>query len=225
MQEPADHGVRQAIIATCLRMNSDGLDQGTSGNVSVRTGDGMLLTPSGIPYEDVTTDQIVLMGLDGSWSGPVRPSSEWRMHLDIYRSRPEAEAVVHVHSTYATALSSLRRGIPAFHYMVAVAGGRDIRCAGYATFGTRELGTSMMEALEGRSACLLGNHGQIAFGPSLAEALWLAGEIEALAHQLIVAETVGTPVILPDDEMDRVLDLFRDDGRQPAQDRGATNGP
>jgi L-fuculose-phosphate aldolase len=137
------------------------------------------------------------------------------MHLDIYTSRPEAQAVIHVHSTHATALSCLRRGIPAFHYMVAVGGGRDIRCADYATFGTEELSRAMLAALEGRTTCLLANHGQIAFGPSLEKALWLAGEVETLARQLVTAEAIGTPVILPDAEMDTVLARFRDYGRQP----------
>ena len=134
------------------------------------------------------------------------------MHRDIYRSRPEAQAVVHVHSTHATALSCLRRGIPAFHYMVAVAGGRDIRCADYATFGSQELSDATVAALAGRAACLLANHGQIAFGASLDKALWLAGEVEALARQLVAAESLGAPVIVPDDEMDRVIALFRDYG-------------
>ncbi len=140
------------------------------------------------------------------------------MHLDIYRARPEAQAVVHVHSTHATALSCLRRGIPAFHYMVAVAGGHDIRCANYATFGTQALSDAMLAALDGRSACLLANHGQIASGPSLDKALWLAGEVEALAQQLVAAESLGRPVILPDEEMERVLTLFRDYGRQPGRE-------
>ena len=134
------------------------------------------------------------------------------MHRDIYRARPEAQAVVHVHSTCATALSCLRRGIPAFHYMVAVAGGRDIRCADYATFGTQELSDAMIAALDGRRACLLANHGQIAFGPSLEKALWLAGEVETLARQLVAAEALGPPVVLAEEEMDRVMALFRDYG-------------
>ena len=203
---------RQAIIAACLRMNAEGLNQGTSGNVSVRVPGGMLITPSGVPYAETDPGQIVFVAEDGSWSGDWKPSSEWRMHRDIYRSRPEAQAVVHVHSTCATALSCLRRRIPAFHYMVAVAGGRDIRCADYATFGSQALSDAMIAALDGRGACLLANHGQIAFGPSLGKALWLAGEVEVLARQLVAAESLGPPAILPDDEMDRVLALFRDYG-------------
>lgn len=215
MHDPISPEPRQAIIDTCLRMNAEGLNQGTSGNVSTRAEGGMLITPSGIPYERLSPDEIVFVRDDGSWESGIRPSSEWRMHLDIYRRREEAGAVVHVHSTHATALSCLRRGIPAFHYMVAVAGGRNIRCAEYATFGTAELGAAMIAALDGRKACLLANHGQIAFGASLDKALWLAGEVEALAHQLSVAEGFGEPVILPDAEIDRVLALFRDYGKQP----------
>jgi L-fuculose-phosphate aldolase len=213
----ADLDERRAIIGTCLEMNATGLNQGTSGNVSVRAEGGMLITPSGVPYAETEPDQIVFVAENGSWSGDWKPSSEWRMHLDIYRARAEAHAVVHVHSTYATALSCLRRGITAFHYMVAVGGGTDIRCADYATFGTQALSDAMLKALEGRKACLLANHGQIAFGPTLPKALWLAGEVEALARQLLAAESVGKPVVLPDDEMQRVLAAFRDYGRQPAR--------
>ncbi len=139
------------------------------------------------------------------------------MHRDIYTGRADAGAVVHVHSTMATALSTLRRGIPAFHYMVAVAGGTDVRCADYALFGTQALSDAMLKALEGRTACLLANHGQIAFGPSLGKALWLAGEIEALAAQLIAASQIGEPVILGAAEMEEVLTAFGDYGKQPSQ--------
>ena len=209
--------LRRSVIDACLRMNAQGLNQGTSGNVSARAEGGMLVTPSGVPYEEMEPEQIVLVDEGGEWSGDWRPSSEWRMHHDIYRSRPEARAVVHVHSTHATALSCLRRGIPAFHYMVAVAGGHDLRCADYATFGTQALSDAMLTALEGRRACLLANHGQIAFGPSVARALWLANEVETLARQLAVATALGEPVILPAEEMDEVIERFRDYGRQPAR--------
>lgn len=205
-----------AILAACRAMNASGLNQGTSGNVSMREGEGMLVTPSGVPYDDATPDMMVRVAADGAPSGPLKPSSEWRMHLDIYRARPEARAVVHVHSPYATALSCHRRNIPAFHYMVAVAGGADIRCAHYATFGTQALSDAMLAALEGRSACLLANHGQIAFGPSLDKALWLAGEVETLARQYLIARGIGEPVMLDDTEMARVLDLFASYGKQPA---------
>ena len=207
--------LRKAIIETSLAMNRLGINQGTSGNVSARTKAGFLITPSGVPYEETTPEMIVAMDLDGTYEGDWLPSSEWRMHLDIYRARPEAGAVVHTHSTYATAISCLRKPIPAFHYMVAVAGGADLRCAAYATFGTAELSAAMLVALEGRSACLLANHGQIVFGPNLDKALWKAGEIEALAKQYFVARQMGKPVILPDDEMQRVLARFATYGKQP----------
>ncbi len=139
------------------------------------------------------------------------------MHLDIYHARTEAGAVVHTHSPHATALSCLRRGIPAFHYMVAAAGGRDLRCASYATFGTQALSDAMLAALDGRRACLLANHGQIAFGKTVDKALWLAGEVEALARQYASAASLGEPILLDDAEMDRVLQLFEDYGRQPAR--------
>jgi L-fuculose-phosphate aldolase len=212
---PADP--REAIIAACLRMNAEGLNRGTSGNVSVREGAGMLITPSGVPYDEMMPDMIVAVGMDGAWSGRWKPSSEWRMHLDIYRARAEAGAVVHVHSTAATALSCLREGIPAFHYMVAVAGGDRIDCADYATFGTQALSDAMLRAMEGRSACLLANHGQIAFGPDLAKALWRAGEVETLAAQYAAARSMGEPVILGASEMARVIALFAEYGKQPAR--------
>ncbi|WMS43634.1 class II aldolase/adducin family protein [Acuticoccus sp. MNP-M23] len=208
--------LRKAIIETCLEMNASGLNQGTSGNVSARVRGGMLITPSGIPYGDLAPDQIVFVRDDGRADGPWRPSSEWRMHRDIYTGRAKAGAVVHVHSTMATALSCLRRGIPPFHYMVAVAGGTDVRCADYKLFGTQALSDAMLKALEDRSACLLANHGQIAFAPTLGKALWLAGEIETLAAQLVAASQIGDPVILDDDAMAEVLAAFKDYGKQPS---------
>lgn len=205
---------RQALIDACLRTVAEGLNQGTSGNLSCRDGDGMLITPSGVPCDAMTPEDIVRIAGDGSWQGGTKPSSEWRMHLDIYRSRAEAGAVVHVHSPHATALATLRRGVPAFHYMVAVAGGKDIRCAEYATFGTQALSEAMLRALDGRRACLLANHGQIAFGPDTGRALWLVGEVEALCRQYILARSVCEPVLLDDAEMARVLHRFRDYGQR-----------
>lgn len=205
-----------AILAACRAMNARGLNQGTSGNVSMRHGDGMTITPSGVPYGEASPEMMVPVASDGTPRGTLKPSSEWRMHLDLYRARPEAKAVVHVHSPYATALSCHRRGIPAFHYMVAVGGGPDIRCADYATFGTQALSDAMLAALDGRTACLLANHGQIAFGPTLERALWLAEEVETLARQYILARELGEPVALDAAEMSRVIDLFATYGRQPA---------
>ena len=218
---------RQAVIDTCLAMNASGLNQGTSGNVSRRTAQGFLITASGVPYTGMQADQVVQMDLEGGYRGDWLPSSEWRMHRDIYRARSEAEAVVHTHSGYATALSCLRANIPAFHYMIAVAGGADLRCADYATFGTQALSDALLVALEGRLACLLANHGQIAFGPTLDKALWLAGEVEALCRQYFVACQAGEPVILGEAEMARVLERFATYGKQADElgEGGAAGAP
>lgn len=205
---------RLAVISTCLAMNSLGINQGTSGNVSLRNSSGFLITPSGIAYGEMVPENLPQMDLQGGYSGSKLPSSEWRMHLDLYRARPEAKAIVHTHSTYATALSSLRRDIPAFHYMIAIAGGGSIRCASYATFGTQELSNNMLSALEGRSACLLGNHGMICFGDTLGKALWRAGEVESLCKQYFIACQAGEPAILGEDEMKTVLTRFKSYGKQ-----------
>lgn len=208
--------LRRRIIQTALALNATGLSPGKSGNVSARHENGMLVTPSGMPYERLTPDDIVFVGLDGTVPpGQRLPSSEWHFHLAIYRARPDAGAVVHAHSLNATALACLRREIPAFHYMVAVAGGFSIRCADYATFGTEELAKNALAALDGRKACLLGNHGQLALGPDLDAAFDLAREVEALAAQYRAALQVGEPVLLDDAEMARVLEKFKTYGKQP----------
>jgi L-fuculose-phosphate aldolase len=196
--------LRREIIDTCLRMNREGINQGTSGNVSARWNDGMLITPSGVPYEDLRARNIVFVDGNGTPASSQRPSSEWRFHLAILQARPEVGAVVHTHSVHATALSIRGMEIPAVHYMVAAAGGPTIRCAPYATFGTRELSDRALQALTDRRACLLANHGVIATGPDLSRALWLAGEVETLARQYILSLSLGEPKILPDDEIARV---------------------
>jgi L-fuculose-phosphate aldolase len=195
---------RQAIIDACRRMNALGINQGTSGNISVRHGDGLLVTPTSVPYESMTPDQIVFMGFDGSHAKTQKPSSEWRFHLDILRSRREVDAVVHAHSTYCTILAIMGLEIPPIHYMIAVAGGDNIRCAPYATYGTPELSAHALKALEGRRACLLDHHGMIAIGPSLAKAMWLAVEVETLARQYHGCLQIGRPPLLPADEIERV---------------------
>lgn len=205
---------RKDVIKTCLAMNALRINQGTSGNISLRNPSGFLLTPSGVPYAEMQPAHIVQMDLDAGYTGDRLPSSEWRMHLDIYCTRPEAAAIVHTHSTYATALSTLGHDIPAFHYMIAVAGGADLRCAPYATFGTQELSDGMLAALEGRTACLLGNHGMICFGASLEKALWLAGEVETLSKQYFIACRAGEPRILDTEEMRKVLVRFKSYGKQ-----------
>ena len=201
--------LRSDIIDICNGMNNDGLNQGTSGNVSCRDGLGILITPSGVPYDTLVPEMIVSMDKNGQYEGSLRPSSEWRMHNDIYNARPDANAIVHVHSPYATAISCHRRKIPAFHYMVAVAGGDDVRCAEYATFGTQELSNNMITALTDRSACLLSNHGQVAFGDDLTQALWLANEIETLAKQYILASALGEPANLSSEEMSSIITKFK----------------
>ena len=204
----------QQIIDACLRMHAEGINQGSAGNISVRNAGGFLITPSGVAYERMAPEDMVQMDLAGQSSGRLKPSSEWRMHLDIYRSRPEAEAVVHAHSTFCTALSCLRLDIPAFHYMVAVAGGADIRCSDYALFGTQALSDAMLDALAGRRACLLGTHGMICFHENLEKALKLAVEVETLAKQYWHARQIGDPVLLSEQQMDEVIARFGGYGQQ-----------
>lgn len=207
--------LRQEIIDTALAMSREGLSPGTSGNVSARWEGGMLITPTGMAYDDLIPEDIVYVDREGRPAeGARKPSSEWRFHLSAYAARLDAQAVVHTHSLNATALACLRRPIPAFHYMVAVAGGVDIPLAGYATFGTRELADNVAAALKDRTACLMANHGQIATGPTLAKALALAREVETLAAQYVAALQVGEPHILDDAEMGCVLERFRGYGQQ-----------
>jgi L-fuculose-phosphate aldolase len=199
-----ESGKRQAIIDACRRMNALGINQGTSGNISVRHAEGLLITPTSVPYDAMIPDEIVFMGMDGSFAAGQRPSSEWRFHLDIMRARDEVNAVIHAHPTYATILSIMGLEIPPIHYMIAVAGGDDIRCSPYATFGTPELSAHALNALEGRMACLLGHHGMIAVGPSLARALWLAVEVETLARQYHGCLQIGKPPLLSKAEIELV---------------------
>jgi L-fuculose-phosphate aldolase len=211
-----EHALRGEIIATALEMNACGLNRGKSGNVSARCGDGFLVTPSGLAYEATRPEDIVAMTLDGAARGALAPSSEWRFHRALYASRPEVGAVVHAHSPFATTLACLGRDIPAFHYMVAAAGGNNIRCAGYATFGTQQLADHALGALHGRKACLLANHGMIAVGSSLRAALALAVEVEALAEQYWRALQIAPPNLLSDAEMEVVLAKFASYGQPEA---------
>ena len=230
-----ENAARRAIVDACLKMGALGLNPGRAGNVSLRwhrggpRGTGMLITPAAMPYDMMDADDIVWLPLDavepdaanasaaGEHAGAGmlpsrRPSSEWRMHRDLYRARGDAGAVVHVHSPAATALACLPRvqadGIPAFHYMVAVAGGSDIRCAAYATFGSAELSRLAVAALAGRRACLLANPGTVALAATLAGALELSVELESLARMYAQVLQLGEPVVLPADEMTRVLARF-----------------
>ena len=214
----SERALRQTIIDLCLEMNRNGINQGTSGNISARHGDAMLLTPSATPYEDLTPEMIVSMPLDGDgtqWSGPLKPSTEWRFHRDILRARPEAGAVVHAHPVFATSLAMTRRAIPACHYMVAVFGGTDVRCSGYARYGTEALSREALAALDGRTGCLLANHGAITIGSDAAKAMWRMVELETLAKQYYHSlQIAGGPVILSDAEIAEVLEGFASYGLQ-----------
>lgn len=218
--------VREHVVAACRDMVAAKLVSGTSGNISVRTADGMLITPSGVDYATMTGGDLVELKLSGVRisEGARRASTEWRMHARIYQAREDVRAVVHTHSVYATALACLRRPIPAFHYMVAAAGGTDIPCAQYATFGTEELAAHAVAALTDRNACLLANHGVIAVGRSLDAALTLAGIVETLAQQYCIALQVGEPVLLTDAQMAEALEAFVGYGAGDVQSTGEAEG-
>jgi L-fuculose-phosphate aldolase len=210
--------MRAAIVAQCRAMNAAGLNQGTAGNISARLGEAMLITPSAIPYDVMRPDMLARMPLGGdygAWSGAHTPSTEWRFHLDIMRARPDVGAIVHCHPVYATALSMLHKPIPAAHYMIAVFGGPTVRCTGYAPYGTKELSELAVAGLEARNGVLLGNHGIIAVGETLAQAMWRATELETLAKMYHLALTVGEPVVLSDDEIMRTVERFKSYGRGP----------
>jgi L-fuculose-phosphate aldolase len=211
--------LRVLVISACRELTRRGLTHGTSGNVSVRCDERrFFVSPSGMDYEALQPDDVPLMDIDGRWFGRRRPSSEWRFHRDIFQSRDDVGAIVHTHSPRATALACTGRGIPAFHYMVAVGGGRDIRCAPYHGFGTQELSDAALAALKDRKACLLANHGVIATGADLPSAISLAGEVENLALQYCAALSVGEVRILDDAEMCRVVEKFRTYGQQGTTD-------
>ncbi|MGZ5042553.1 MAG: class II aldolase/adducin family protein [Usitatibacter sp.] len=199
-----ERGLRLRLVTAARRMSALGLAHGKSGNLSARTGDGFLVTPSGMAYDAMGPGDIVAVDREGRAQGAGKPSSEWRIHRDVYARHADAAAVVHTHSFHATTLACLRRPIPAFHYEVAFAGGSDIRCSGYATFGTQELSDRALEALQGRKACLLANHGVVALGASLDEALGLAEKVEALARIYWQCLQVGEPALLDAAEMERV---------------------
>jgi L-fuculose-phosphate aldolase len=205
-----ESSLRRAMIEQARSMNTLGINQGTSGNISARFGGRMLITPSATPYEAMEPGDIAAMPLDGdgAWDGPLKPSTEWRFHRDILRGRPDAGAVVHTHAPYCTALAILRREIPAIHYMIAAFGGNSVRCAPYATFGTAALADLALRALEGRHACLLANHGMIVVGPSLDRAMWLAVELETLAKQYVLTLPIGEPAVLSDAEVDDAIRSF-----------------
>ena len=210
--DDAEYALRKEIIATCRSMDRRGINQGTSGNISVRWRDGLLITPSGLAYDTMAPEDIIFLDMDGTPTGPHKPSSEWRFHRDILRERRDVGAVVHAHPTYCTAIAITGEDIPAVHYMIAAAGGPTVRCAPYATFGTDELSENALRALDGRLCCLLANHGSIACGATLGKAFWLAAELETLARQYYLSRQLGNPVVLSDDEIARVAEKFKSYG-------------
>jgi len=216
MTVPSDTAaLRQDLIAAARRLVSTGLTRNTTGNISHRVTGGLLVTPTGMVYDDLTPDDIVFIDLTGKAQGRRLPSSEWRMHFDILAARPEVMVVLHGHSPFCTSLACLRHGIPSFHYMVAVLGGADIRCAPYATFGTEELSHLAVTALEDRKGCLLANHGMVTVAPTFDEAFRLGIELETLAEMYWRALQIGEPVLLDVEEMAIVVEKFRTYGKQP----------
>ena len=201
----------EQVIKYAKMLNFKNLSALRSGNISVRYKNGFLITPSGVKYSQLETEDVVFVSLDGKFESlKQKPSSEWRIHKDIYVNKKEANAVVHAHSTHATAVSAHGKSIPAFHYMVALAGGDDIKCAEYATFGTEELSKNILDALDKRKACLMSNHGQVVFDTNLEKAFELAEEIENICHQYINTLKIGIPKILSNNEMKKVLEKVKD---------------
>ncbi len=213
----AERELRREIVACCREMNASGINQGTSGNVSARLGDTMLISPSAVPYDALEPGMIAAVALDdpgGAWEGPLRPSTEWRFHHRLLRERADAGAVVHAHPTYCTTLAIARKEIPACHYMVAAFGGDSVRCAGYARYGTEELSDLALAAMQDRTACLLANHGMITVGETLARAMWRAIELETLARQYYLSMLIGGPVLLGPAAIEETLAAFAGYGLQ-----------
>ncbi len=221
-----EKALRTAIVDKARWMNLAGLNQGTSGNISARLGERMLITPTAVPYETMTPNMIASLSLTGRYGaheGPLLPSTEWRFHLDIMKERSEVGAIVHTHSTFATVLAIARKPIPACHYMIAAFGGTDVRVADYATYGTKALADNVLLALKDRSACLLANHGMIATGHDLDEAMWRAVELETIAKQYYYALALaGGPVILPDSAIAETLRAFSSYGMPAAEPAAAS---
>jgi L-fuculose-phosphate aldolase len=215
MNEPE---LRQALVENCLELERLNVNQGMAGNLSARSGEWMLITPTGVPYDKMTASMIPRMPIEtdyGAWFGRSAPSSEWRMHLDILRARRDVGAIIHTHAVYATTLSLLHKSIPAVHYMIAAFGGATVRCTKYAPFGTKELSDLAIDGLAGRHGVLLGQHGMLVTGRDLPEALWRAVELEALAKMYVLALAIGRPCILPDDEVLRIVERFKFYGYNP----------
>lgn len=213
----AEATLRAEIVAQCRALDRSGLNRGSSGNVSARLGDDMLITPSAVPYDDLEPGMIARMPLEGeygTWEGPLKPSSEWRFHLDLLRARPEFGAVVHTHAPFSTILAIARKSIPAIHYMMAAFGGPEIRCCGYACYGTAELSAEVLRGMEGRNGCLMANHGMLTAGPDLTRAAWLAHELEALAHQHYHVLQIGGGYLLTEAELAETAKGFSSYGVQ-----------
>ncbi len=209
-----ESALRIALVAAARSLTTQGLNRGTSGNIGVRLKTSFLITPSGVPADELSPEAMVEMDFSGATVSPGKPSSEWRFHRDIFVARAEIGAVVHTHSRYATTLACLQREIPAFHYMIARAGGDSVRCTPYAIFGSQALSDLALQALENRKACLLGNHGLIALGFDLADALAMAVEVESLCEQYWSALQLGEPKLLSGRQMQAVLEKFKDYGRR-----------
>lgn len=209
--------LRKAIVSSCQEMNALGINQGTSGNISARCGDKMLISPSATPYHRMDPEMVVEMPFDaeyGTWKGPLKPSTEWRFHFEILKARPDMEAVVHAHPTYCTTLAIARKEIPACHYMIAAFGGTTVPCAGYARFGSAELSKLALDVLDGRTACLLANHGMIAMGETMEKAMWRAVELETIAKQYYYSLLIGGPVLLSERDIEETAAAFGSYGIQ-----------
>lgn len=206
---------REAIISACLEMNRVGINQGTSGNISMRWQDGLLITPTSLPYHQMTPDDIVFLAMDGRPTGDNQPSSEWRFHRDIMQAKPDVNAIVHAHPMYSTIIAIMGKEIPPLHYMIAIAGGHTIPLAPYATFGSEELSRNAVAALKDHTACLLQHHGLISTGPTLDKAMWLAVEVETLAQQYHGCLQVGGPPLLSVEEIEHVRARMGEYGHRP----------
>lgn len=209
--------VRAELVARCQELDARGLNRGASGNVSARLGEVMLITPSAVPYTDLSPEMIAVMPLEaeyGAWQGPLKPSSEWRFHLDLMRARPDVGAVVHTHAPFSTILAIARKPIPAIHYMMAAFGGMEIPCCDYACYGTADLSKAILSAMGDLNGCLMANHGMLTVAADLTRATWLAFELEALAHQYVHALQIGGPHLLTEAEMEEAAKGFATYGLQ-----------
>lgn len=217
---PSEERARDAVVAAVRRLDALGMNRGSTGNASQRWRqdgvDGMLITPTGMGADDLQPADLVWVGVDGRVAGAWQPSSEWHFHLAAYRARPDLNAVLHTHSTHAAALACLRRDLPAFHYMVAVAGGDSVPCVPYHLFGTEALSQAVAGALQDRDACLMANHGLVAAGATMAKAMKVVQEVEALCEVYLKALAVGEPAVLSREQMAEVIARFRDYGKTAA---------